>query len=89
MKNCFFISPHEDILNQLIKRVNYKTSGERVSYAIRLIDDEKISVASNINEIKIQVAKFAVKEKIWGEAKKILEGINEEKSIKFILSIVG
>ena len=92
LKNCFFISPHEDILNQLIKRVNYKTSGERVSYAIRLIGDEKIS-ASNINEIKIQVAKFAVKEKIWGEAKKILEGINEENrtnlSYQLLAEIAG
>ena len=33
----------------------------------------------NVNEIKIEVAKYSVKEKIWGEAKKILEGINEEK----------
>ena len=78
LKNGFFNSPHEDILNQLIKRINYKTSGERVSYAISLINNEKIA-AINVNEIKIEVAKYSVKEKIWGEAKKILEGINEEK----------
>ncbi len=74
LKNAFLISPNEDLLNELIKKSNFKTSGEKVSSAISLTKIQDIK-SQNINEVKIQVAQFCVKQKIWGEAKKILEEI--------------
>ncbi len=77
LKNAFLISPHEDLLNELIKKHNFKTSGEKVSSAISLTKVEEIK-SKNLVEIKIQVAKFCIKQKIWGEAKKILEEIDKK-----------
>ncbi len=77
LKKAFLISPNEDLLNSLMKKHNFKTSGERVSSAISLTKIQDIKT-QNIDEVKIQVAKFCVKEKIWGEAKKILEEIGDK-----------
>ena len=39
LKDAFYKSPHPDLLKELIKRNNFKSSGDNVSYAIELIKD--------------------------------------------------
>ena len=88
LKKGFFISPHEDLLNELIKKYNFKTSGEKVSSAISLIKSEEIK-SQNIDEVKIQVASFCIKQKIWGEAKKILEDIGKQNLTNLALQLLA
>ncbi len=77
LKNAFFISPNEKLLNEFIKINKLRTAGEKVSSAINLLKSEEIS-EKNICEVKIQIAKFCVKQKIWGEAKRILSDIDSK-----------
>ena len=74
LKEAFFISPHSELLDELVKRNNFKSSGEKVAYAMSLTEDNEIK-KTNLTEIKVLIAEYATKEKIWGEAKKIIEDI--------------
>ena len=92
LKDALYISPHPDLLKELIKRNNFKSSGENVSYAINLLKDKEI-IKHNQNEIRILVAEYAIKEKIWGEAKRILEDIPKQelnhKAYQLLAEVAG
>ena len=80
LEKTFLLTSSPDVLIQLSNKWDLKTSGSRVSKAISLL--KKSSLDSIKNNLKIEVACYAVKEEIWGEAEKILSGIPDEKLTK-------
>ena len=77
LEKTFLLTANPDVLEELSKKWNLKTSGSRVSKAINLLN--KKSSQKIKNDLKIEVACFAVSEKIWGEAEKLLKDIPEDK----------
>ena len=73
LEKTFLLTSNPDVLGQLSTKWGLKTSGSRVSKAISLL--KKSSLDPIKNNLKIEVACYAVKEEIWGEAEKILSGI--------------
>jgi len=59
-------------LDQLSTKWGLKTSGSRVSKAISLLN--KSSLDKIKDNLKIEIACYAIKEEIWGEADKLLSG---------------
>ena len=77
LEKTFLLTANPDILEELSKKWNLKTSGSRVSKAINLLN--KKSSKEIKNDLKIEVACYAISEEIWGEAEKLLKDIPEDK----------
>ena len=77
LEKTFLLTANPDILEELSKKWNLKTSGSRVSKAINLLN--KKSSQEIKNDLKIEVACYAISEEIWGEAEKLLKDIPEDK----------
>ena len=76
LENAFLLTSHPDILDALAKEWDDKTPGARVAKSIKLLN--KKSSNDIDNDLKIEVARFAIRENIWGEAEKILSEIPED-----------
>ena len=76
LENAFMISGHPLLLKKLSEKWNLTTSGARVSRSINLLN-KNISNKSKI-DIKIEIASYITTEKIWGEARKIINTIPEQ-----------
>jgi len=77
LENTFLLTSHPDVLDTLAKKWDDNTPGLRVAKSIKLLG--KKSSPEIQNDLKIEVACFAIRENIWGEAEKILSEIPEEK----------
>ena len=77
LEKTFLLTANPDILEELSKKWNLKTSGSRVSKAINLLN--KKSSQEIKNDLKIEVACYAISEEIWGEAEKLLKDIPKDK----------
>lgn len=88
LRECFYMSPHGKLLNKLLDIEGITVPGEKVAYAIKLL--EKNNIEKNLlNEIKIQVAKLSIIEKIWGEAKNILNTLEEKDHTKISCQLLA
>ena len=76
LEKTFLLTSNPDVLDQLSTKWGLKTSGSRVSKAISLLN--KSSLDKIKDNLKIEIACYAIKEEIWGEADKLLSGILEE-----------
>ena len=81
LKNTFFHSPHYNILLELIEKMNFSNSGEKVSFAKKLIKNKHLSKENEVYT-KILVSKFASQNDIWGDAKNILSKIKQNEMTK-------
>ena len=77
LEKTFLITAHPDLLLELSEKWNLKTSGSKVSRAISMLN--KKTSAKIKNDLKIEIASYAVSKEIWGEASKLLSDIPEEK----------
>ena len=77
LEKTFLMTAHPQVLIKLSKKWNLKNSGSRVARAISLLN--KKSSSEMRNDLKIEIASFAVHEKIYGEASKLLSNIANEK----------
>ena len=77
LEKTFLLTSNHDVLDELSKKWDLKTSGARVAKAINLLG--KKSTKEIRNDLKIAVACYAISEKIWGEAEKILTEVPENK----------
>ena len=80
LEKAFLLTSHPDVLDALAKEWGDKTPGARVAKSIKLLSN-KYSPKIEI-DLKIEIACYAIKEKIWGEAEKILSEIPENKLTK-------
>ena len=76
LEKAFLLTSHPDVLDALAKEWDDKTPGARVAKSIKLLN--KKSSNDIDNDLKIEVARFAIRENIWGEAEKILSEIPED-----------
>ena len=74
LEKTFLLTSHPDDLDSLAKEWGDKTPGARVAKSIKLLSN-KYSPIIEI-DLKIEIACYAIKEKIWGEAEKILSEID-------------
>ena len=81
LKKTFFSSPNYDVLIEMVDRSGSSNSGEKVSFAKKIIKNNSLSSDNKIFA-KVLVAKFSVSQEIWGEAKSILETIKESEMPK-------
>jgi len=77
LEKTFLLTSNHDVLNELSKKWDLKTSGSRVAKAINLLG--KKSSQDIKDDLKIAIACFAVTEKIWGEAEKLLTEVPKSK----------
>ena len=77
LEKTFLLTSNHDVLDELSKKWDLKTSGARVAKAINLLG--KKSSKEIKNDLKIAVACYAISEKIWGEAEKLLTEVPENK----------
>ena len=77
LEKTFLLTSNQDVLDELSKKWDLKTSGARVAKAINLLG--KKSNKEICNDLKITVACYAISEKIWGEAEKLLTEVPENK----------
>ena len=75
LEKTFLLTSNHDVLDELSKKWDLKTSGARVAKAINLLG--KKSSKEIKNDLKIAVACYAISEKIWGEAEKLLTEVPE------------
>ena len=80
LEKAFLITAHPEILLELSKKWNLKTSGSRVSKAIDLLN--KKSISKIYNDLKIEIASYAASEEIWGEANKLLDEVPKSELTK-------
>ena len=71
------MTAHPQVLIELSHKWNLKNSGSRVARAIGLINKKTSSEIQN--DLKIEIASFAVNEKIYGEASRLLLNLANEK----------
>ena len=81
LKKTFFSSPNYDVLIEMVDRSGSSNSGEKVSFAKKIINNNSLSSHNKIFA-KVLIAKFSVSQEIWGEAKSILETIKESEMPK-------
>ena len=81
LKNTFLNSPHYSLLLALVEKMEFSTSGEKVSFAKKLVKNRQLSRENQIYT-KILVSKFSSENKIWGDAKNILHKINKNEMTK-------
>ena len=77
LEKTFLLTSNHDVLDELSKKWDLKTSGARVAKAINLLG--KKSSKEIKNDLKIAVACYAISENIWGEAEKLLTEVPENK----------
>ena len=77
LEKTFLLTSNHDVLDELSKKWDLKTSGARVAKAINLLGKKSTKEISN--DLKIAVACYAISEKIWGEAEKLLNEVPENK----------
>jgi len=77
LEKTFLLTSNHDVLDELSKKWDLKTSGARVAKAINLLGKKSTKEISN--DLKIAVACYAISEKIWGEAEKLLTEVPENK----------
>ena len=77
LEKTFLLTSNHDVLDELVKKWNLKTSGARVAKAINLLN--KKSSQDIKNDLRIAVACYAISEKIWGEAEKLLNEVPIDK----------
>ena len=77
LEKTFLITAHPDVLLELSEKWNLKTSGSKVSRAISMLNKKTSSKIKN--DLKIEIASFAVNEKIYGEASRLLLNLANEK----------
>ena len=77
LEKTFLLTSNHDVLYELAKKWNLKTSGARVAKAINLLN--KKSSQDIKNDLRIAVACYAISEKIWGEAEKLLNEVPTDK----------
>ena len=77
LEKTFLLTANPDVLEELSKKWNLKTSGSRVSKAINLLNKKTSQHIKN--DLKIEVACYAISEEIWGEAERLLKEIPNDK----------
>jgi lipopolysaccharide biosynthesis regulator YciM len=77
LEKTFLMTAHPQVLIELSHKWNLKNSGSRVARAISLINKKTSSEMQN--DLKIEIASFAVNEKIYGEASRLLLNLANEK----------
>ena len=77
LEKTFLLTSNHDVLDELAKKWDLKTSGARVAKAINLLN--KKSSQDIKNDLRIVVACYAISEKIWGEAEKLLNEVPTDK----------
>ena len=77
LEKTFLMTAHPQVLIELSHKWNLKNSGSRVARAISLINKKNSSEMQN--DLKIEIASFAVNEKIYGEASRLLLNLANEK----------
>ena len=77
LEKTFLMTAHPKVLIELSHKWNLKNSGSRVARAISLINKKTSSEIQN--DLKIEIASFAVNEKIYGEASRLLLNLANEK----------
>jgi len=77
LEKTFLLTSNHDVLDELSKKWDLKTSGARVAKAINLLGKKSTKEISN--DLKIAVACYAISEKIWGEAEKLLNEVPENE----------
>ena len=77
LEKTFLMTAHPQVLIELSHKWNLKNSGSRVARAIGLINKKTSSEIQN--DLKIEIASFAVNEKIYGEASRLLLNLANEK----------
>ena len=77
LEKTFLLTSNHDVLDELSKKWDLKTSGARVAKAINLLGKKSSNEIKN--DLKIAVACYAISEKIWGEAEKLLTEVPENK----------
>ena len=77
LEKTFLLTSNHDVLDELAKKWDLKTSGARVAKAINLLN--KKSSQDIKNDLRIAVACYAISEKIWGEAEKLLNEVPTDK----------
>ncbi len=81
LKKTFLSCPNYDVLIEMVNRSGSSNSGEKVSFAKKIIKNNSLSYHNKIFA-KVLIAKFSVSQEIWGEAKNILETIKESEMPK-------
>ncbi|MDC1066938.1 heme biosynthesis HemY N-terminal domain-containing protein [Alphaproteobacteria bacterium] len=76
LEKTFFLTSHPDVLDALAKEWDDKTPGARVAKSIKLLNKKRSTDIDD--DLKIEVARFVIRENIWGEAEKILSEIPED-----------